>query len=386
MTFDRITKKFGDATIIDELSAEVDDGEFLVLLGPSGCGKSTLLRLIAGLTDVSDGRLLLGDELANDWGVHRRGVAFVFQTYALYPHMRVSENISFPLVMERFKPWHHIPIVNFFARRAISRKPEVTKRTEEIASQLGLTDLMSRRPASLSGGQRQRVALARALVRDPSLYLLDEPLSNLDAKLRTQMRSEITELHKKVQKTFVYVTHDQVEAMTMATKIIILDKGEVQQIGSPDDIYARPANTFVARFVGSPPINLLPVIASKQQLSSARQIWTHPGPVPTAESLLLGIRPEKLRLSASSQCKLSARVEIVERLGAETLLGCSLEQTEAPADSVISDDRQNRIFVRIPDNPKLQVGDTCYIDYSPDDVTWFDGARGNRIDDASRPI
>ncbi|MEO2037388.1 MAG: ABC transporter ATP-binding protein, partial [Martelella sp.] len=220
LSFRNVSKSFGDNTVIKTFDADIHDGEFLVLLGPSGCGKSTLLRMIAGLSDITSGELLFDGEIANDWQPRRRGVAFVFQTYALYPHATVRENIAFPLIMDAFRPWYHLPVVNMIARARLMKRADIAERTLGIARQLELEPLLDRRPASLSGGQRQRVALARALVRNPSLYLLDEPLSNLDAKLRTQMRSEISALHHKVGKTFVYVTHDQVEAMTMATRII----------------------------------------------------------------------------------------------------------------------------------------------------------------------
>ncbi|MET0429929.1 MAG: ABC transporter ATP-binding protein, partial [Microvirga sp.] len=267
LTFKNISKSFGDTAVIEAFNATIHDGEFLVLLGPSGCGKSTLLRMIAGISEITSGEILFDSVVANDWEPKRRGVAFVFQTYALYPHMTVRGNIAFPLVMDRFKTWHHLPIVSTLARRRAMRSPEIVARTEHIARQLELEPLLERRPGSLSGGQRQRVALARALVRNPSLYLLDEPLSNLDAKLRTQTRSEISALHQKVGKTFIYVTHDQVEAMTMATRVIVMDRGVVQQIDTPEAIYDNPANTFVARFVGSPPMNLIPVTAQGGRLA-----------------------------------------------------------------------------------------------------------------------
>ncbi|MER2634928.1 MAG: ABC transporter ATP-binding protein, partial [Rhizobiaceae bacterium] len=272
-----VTKRFGNSTIIPRFDASIKDGEFLVLLGPSGCGKSTLLRMIAGLTEITDGALAFDGQDVTDWSPSRRGVAFVFQSYALYPHMTVRENIAFPLLMDAFRTWHHIPLVSSIVRWKLMRRPDIASRTNQIAEQLELTPLMDRRPASLSGGQRQRVALARSLVRDPSLYLLDEPLSNLDAKLRTQMRSEISALHQRVRKTFIYVTHDQVEAMTMATNIIVMNDGEIQQIGTPDEIYARPANTFVARFVGAPPMNLLGVRRDGSRLAlDGGAGWRHP--------------------------------------------------------------------------------------------------------------
>jgi multiple sugar transport system ATP-binding protein len=334
--------------------------------------------MIAGLTDITSGELRFDGEVVNEWDVHRRGVAFVFQTYALYPHLTVRENISFPLVMERFRPWHHLPVVNSIARRAIARQPEVASTTNDIAAQLHLTELLDRRPASLSGGQRQRVALGRALIRKPSLYLLDEPLSNLDAKLRTQMRSEISTLHKRVGKTFVYVTHDQVEAMTMATRIIVLDKGEVQQIGTPDEIYYRPANTFVARFVGSPPMNLIPVRRTGNRLHLRGTSWDHQGPLPDGEELLLGIRPEKVEVSPDTAGMIPARVSVVERLGGETLLGCRLTTGTQDVERSLIDDVL--YFAKVQGSPSLDVDQPCSLSYQPSEVTWFDRAGKARIE------
>jgi multiple sugar transport system ATP-binding protein len=378
LTFDRVCKSFGDALVIDEFSATITDGEFLVLLGPSGCGKSTLLRLIAGLSPITSGELRFDGELVNGWEPRRRGVAFVFQTYALYPHMTVRANIAFPLVMDAFKTWYHLPIVNSIARRRLMKSPAIAARTQAIARQLELDALLDRRPASLSGGQRQRVALARALIRNPSLYLLDEPLSNLDAKLRTQMRSEIAALHHKVGKTFIYVTHDQVEAMTMATRIIILDKGIVQQVGTPEAIYGTPANTFVARFVGSPPMNLVPVMREAGRLAVADAVsWQHDGDVPDAEHLLLGIRPEKLVFGPEGAGPIAAQVAIIERLGAETVVGCRLARPGREAEPRLLE--HDLVFARIPGNLPLRIDEPCSLDYRSTDVVWFDGASGVRI-------
>ncbi len=350
LVFDAVTKSFGDQQVIAPFSATIRDGEFLVLLGPSGCGKSTLLRMIAGLTEITSGELRFGGQRANEWDPRQRGVAFVFQSYALYPHMSVRGNIGFPLVMDAFRPWHHIPGVNALMRRHLMRSPAIRERTERIAGQLDLTALLERRPAALSGGQRQRVALARALVRDPSLYLLDEPLSNLDAQLRTQTRAEISALHQEVSKTFVYVTHDQVEAMTMATRIIVMNKGVVQQIDTPTAIYHEPANTFVARFVGSPPMNLIPVSGNAR--------------------LLLGIRPEKLTLHPPGHGSIPGRIAVIERLGPETILGCRI-----PDISPI-------IFVRLPGSPSVALGESCSLDYQPQDALWFDPESGLRLSPA----
>jgi multiple sugar transport system ATP-binding protein len=377
LIFDRVSKNFGGHRVIESFNATIDDGEFVVLLGPSGCGKSTLLRMIAGLTPITSGELRFDGETVNDWEPRRRGVSFVFQTYALYPHMTVRGNIAFPLVMDAFKKWYHIPIVNSLMRRRLMHSPAIAERTARIAGQLELTPLLERRPSQLSGGQRQRVALARALIRDPSLYLLDEPLSNLDAKLRTQMRAEISALHHKVHKTFVYVTHDQVEAMTMATRIIVMDKGVIQQVDTPDNIYGEPVNTFVARFVGSPPMNLLSASRDGDVLRLDQGInLSHEGPIPDARQLIFGIRPEKLRLAGEGQGRLAAEIAVVEKLGAETVLGCRLGTAKAGETSLLESDL---VFVRVPGNPGLRADDRCSLDYDPADVAWFDPAGGLRL-------
>ena len=378
LTFNNVCKSFGDNRVIDSFNATIYDGEFVVLLGPSGCGKSTLLRMIAGLTPITAGELRFDGEVVHSWEPRRRGVAFVFQTYALYPHMSVRANIAFPLVMDAFKKWYHLPIVNSIARRHLMRSPDIAGRTENIAHQLELEKFMERRPASLSGGQRQRVALARALVRDPSLYLLDEPLSNLDAKLRSQMRAEISALHRKVGKTFIYVTHDQVEALTMATRIIVMDNGIVQQIDTPQAIYDEPANTFVARFVGAPPMNLVPVSHQAGRVMVASSLaWDHDGGVPDAPRLLFGIRPEKLQFRAAGGGPISAQVAMVERLGAETIVGCRLISGNGTCTSRLLE--HDLVLATIPGSPKIDIDDRCSLDYRAADVVWFDESTGARI-------
>jgi multiple sugar transport system ATP-binding protein len=376
LVFDKVSKSFSGNLVIDAFDATIKDGEFLVLLGPSGCGKSTLLRMIAGLSTISEGQLRFDGSVANDWEPRQRGIAFVFQTYALYPHLTVRENIAFPLVMDAFKKWYHVPGINIIAHRQLMRRPDIAERTERIARQLELDPLLERRPGSLSGGQRQRVALARALIRDPSLYLLDEPLSNLDAKLRTQMRSEISALHHKVGKTFVYVTHDQVEAMTMATRIIVMDKGVVQQVDTPEEIYTNPANAFVARFVGSPAMNLIPVTHANGMARTANGLaFAHGGEVPSVSQLLLGIRPENFRFMEAGEGRLPAKVVVVERLGAETVVGCSLA-SETDSTRFIEDDL---VFVKLPGSPRIKIGQACALDYSETDTHWFDALSGTRL-------
>ncbi|MEO7118857.1 MAG: sn-glycerol-3-phosphate ABC transporter ATP-binding protein UgpC, partial [Candidatus Limnocylindrales bacterium] len=240
VTFDRIWKRYGDVVAVQDLNLEIADGEFLVLVGPSGCGKTTSLRMIAGLESVTEGEVRIGDRVVNDLQPRDRDVAMVFQSYALYPHMTVRDNLAFGLKLR------HVA------------KAEIDRRVAEAARMTELTNLLARKPKELSGGQRQRVALGRAIVREPAVFLMDEPLSNLDAKLRVQTRAEIALLHQRLKTTVVYVTHDQVEAMTMGDRIAVMNKGVIQQLGTPQQLYENPRNVFVAGFVGSPPMNLLP--------------------------------------------------------------------------------------------------------------------------------
>jgi multiple sugar transport system ATP-binding protein len=268
-----VQKNFGDITVIPPLDLEIEEGEFVVFVGPSGCGKSTLLRLIAGLEDVTDGVIEIDGLDATDQAPGKRGLAMVFQSYALYPHLTVAQNIAFPL------------------RMAGLSKEEQARRIDNAAKVLNLTDYLDRRPKQLSGGQRQRVAIGRAIVREPSAFLFDEPLSNLDAALRVGMRLEISELHKRLQTTMIYVTHDQVEAMTMADKIVVLNAGVIEQVGSPLELYSNPRNLFVAKFIGSPMMNILTGPEAEKQNATS-----------------IGIRPEHLSISTRlSVCRLRAR-------------------------------------------------------------------------------
>src|SRR5215211_7117250 len=241
VTFDSVGKVFADGTrALGDVNLEIEDGEFLVFVGPSGCGKTTALRMVAGLEEITEGEIRIGDRIVNDLEPRDRNIAMVFQNYALYPHMTVYDNISFGLRMQK------VP------------KSRIDKRVREMSGVLGLDSLLGRKPRQLSGGQRQRVAMGRAIVRDPAVFLMDEPLSNLDAKLRVQMRTEIKKLRERVRTTTVYVTHDQVEAMTLADRIVVLNAGRIEQVGTPEDVYEAPATTFVASFIGAPPMNLLP--------------------------------------------------------------------------------------------------------------------------------
>jgi multiple sugar transport system ATP-binding protein len=361
--FESVTKRFGDSTVIDGFDAEVPDQEFLVLLGPSGCGKSTMLRMIAGLTDITEGTLRFDDVVVNDLEPRDRRIAFVFQSYALYPHMTVRANIAFPLLMDRFRWYHHLPVLNRVMRRRFLRDPAVRELVENTAAMMELTEHLDRRPRTLSGGQRQRVAVARALVREPAIYLLDEPLSNLDAKLRTQMRAEISALYQRVRTSFVYVTHDQVEAMTMGTRIIVLDRGVVQQYGTPKEIYDRPANTFVARFIGSPPMNLIPGTVAGGELRTPGGALPADGP---PGEVLAGVRAEKVRVTADGD-GLRGRVVVVEDHGAETVIAFTLgEATEL-------------YYARMPGDAALPPGSDCRVSLDLTGMSWFDPATGGRV-------
>ena len=310
IAFQGIAKRFGDVSVIEQLDLEIHDHEFMVFVGPSGCGKSTALRMIAGLEEPSEGTLVIGDRVVNDVHPKDRDVAMVFQSYALYPHMTVRENIAFGLQIRKVAP------------------AEIDRLVDEAAGILGLKPLLDRKPKALSGGQRQRVALGRAIVRKPSVFLFDEPLSNLDAELRVQMRAEIAKLQHKLQTTTVYVTHDQIEAMTMAGKIVVMNGGRVEQIGGPLELYDNPANLFVAGFIGSPAMNFLPgkVVRARGALVVAVGSGVE-FPVPSrarveeAREVVIGVRPEHLSVSDDG---LPVEVVVVEPTGADTQIFCKL--------------------------------------------------------------
>ncbi len=360
LTFDGVSKSFGDTQVLEPFDAEIQDGEFLVLLGPSGCGKSTLLRMIAGLTDISSGELLFDGASVNEQDVRSRDIAFVFQSYALYPQMTVRQNIAFPLLMDRMSSWQHLPLLSTFVRSRLMKEPGVREQVEQLAEQLGLTEHLDRRPGALSGGQRQRVALARSLVREPSLYLLDEPLSNLDAKLRTQMRTDIASLHRSVGKTFVYVTHDQIEAMTMATRIVVMNGGRIQQIGTPDEIYDHPANVTVAKFVGSPPMNLV----DRRLLSEE---WVRRAGCASDDDLVVGVRPENLGITTPVRGDVTATVESVERTGPESIVALNIPGND-----------EARTYARASNASVPSAGDTVGLTLRPADCSFFDASDGSR--------
>src|SRR5438034_881538 len=292
VTFDHVSKRYGDVVAVNDLNLEIRDGEFMVLVGPSGCGKTTSLRMIAGLEEISDGTLRIGDRVVNDVAPKDRDIAMVFQSYALYPHMTVRDNLAFGLKLRK------VP------------KADIEKRVQEAAGILDLGRLLARKPKELSGGQRQRVALGRAIVREPAVFLMDEPLSNLDAKLRVQTRAEIARLHQRLKTTIVYVTHDQVEAMTMGDRIAVMSEGHIQQVGSPQELYDYPTNRFVAGFIGSPSMNFMEVTPSGSDGAAKLEAPGITIPVPdrfrdavrgsSSRALIAGIRPEHFELGTAA--------------------------------------------------------------------------------------
>src|SRR5947209_6738053 len=308
---DHVWKRYGDVVAVHDISLEAKDEEFLVLVGPSGCGKSTTLRMVAGLDDISEGNISIGDRVVNDLSPKDRDIAMVFQSYALYPHMNVYDNMAFGLKLRK------------------TPKPEIKRRVTEAGEILGITALLDRKPKQLSGGQRQRVALGRAIVRDPAVFLMDEPLSNLDAKLRVQTRAEISKLHLRLKTTIIYVTHDQTEAMTMGNRIAVMKDGFLQQIDKPATLYDYPTNTFVAGFIGSPSMNLLPATLSQAdgKMTVTGEGWAIPLPDSLAQQargqnsqkVLLGIRPEHILPAAlangASTNKIGTQIEVVENMG-----------------------------------------------------------------------
>jgi len=302
VTYDHVVKRYtADLTVVKDFNVEIKDKEFMVLVGPSGCGKSTALRMLAGLETISEGQIRIGERVVNDVAAKDRDIAMVFQSYALYPHMSVYDNMAFPLQMKKMP------------------KADIDKRVNNASRILGLDNFLKRKPRALSGGQRQRVALGRAIVRDPQVFLLDEPLSNLDAKLRGQTRIELQKLHHDLETTFIYVTHDQVEAMTMGDRIAIMNAGILQQVGTPDDIYDHPANLFVAGFIGTPTMNFVPVTMQNGSAKASGfevKLPQHVG-IPKGT---LGFRPEAVTDRPSEQANLEMKVDVVERLGSDQFL------------------------------------------------------------------
>ncbi|MEM8822618.1 MAG: ABC transporter ATP-binding protein [Pseudomonadota bacterium] len=322
-------KWYGEAQVIKGVDLAINEGELVIFVGPSGCGKSTLLRMIAGLEETSRGKIMVDDRDATAEPPSKRGLAMVFQSYALYPHLSVRENVGFPL------------------KAAGLAKGEIDKRVDEAARILKLHDYLDRRPKDLSGGQRQRVAIGRSIVREPAAFLFDEPLSNLDAALRVEMRYEIAKLHQSLAATMIYVTHDQVEAMTLADRIVVLDAGQIAQVGAPRELYERPQNLFVAQFIGSPRMNVFPASAA-------------PGLTAPAGATHLGARPEHLTLGAAGSGPMPGRVDVLEYLGADTFV-------------IVDGGEAGRITVRLVGPTDLKPGDEAALSVAPDHLHAFDG-------------
>lgn len=357
VTFEHVTKRFGDFVAVNDLNLHIEDREFLVLVGPSGCGKTTTLRCLAGLEDVTEGIIKIGDTVVNDVPPKDRDIAMVFQSYALYPHMTVFDNMAFGLKLRK------VP------------KEEIKRRVEEAAQILGIENLLKRKPRELSGGQRQRVAVGRAIVREPKVFLFDEPLSNLDAKLRVQTRAELSKLHQRLQTTFVYVTHDQVEAMTMATRIAVMNKGVLQQLDTPQNLYDRPANLFVAGFIGSPSMNFFPAHIRKDGNDLYVDADTFKVKIPeqrakpyypyAGREVVFGIRPEDIHNPQFAPPGIhaepvEARVDVIELMGNEIFL-------------YLVNGRHNFV-ARVDPRTRFSMGDQVQVVFNMDNFHIFDPA------------
>ncbi|MET0905755.1 MAG: sn-glycerol-3-phosphate ABC transporter ATP-binding protein UgpC [Tardiphaga sp.] len=347
-----VSKSYGAVSVLDKVSMQIESGEFIVFLGPSGCGKSTLLRMIAGLEEVTEGEIYLAGERVDQLPPNERGVAMVFQNYALYPHMTVRDNMSFGL------------------QNVGTPKDEITRRVEDAARMLEISQLLDRKPAQLSGGQRQRVAIGRAIVRDPKAFLLDEPLSNLDAGLRVRTRLELAQLHNRIKATMIFVTHDQTEAMTLATRIVVMNNKRIEQIGTPMEVYSRPATRFVAGFVGSPAMNFIPVSAVSNAGGKAAVTFAGQSPVGTGiaaaglptSNLTLGIRAEAARIT-HGEGAITGIADVVERLGERTL-----------------------VYTKLPDNTILVAEDAGISQIQPGDTVHIalDGNAAILFDDSGK--
>ncbi|NTU55084.1 MAG: sn-glycerol-3-phosphate ABC transporter ATP-binding protein UgpC [Anaerolineales bacterium] len=362
VTFKNVYKRFGEMIAVNNLNIEVADKEFLVLVGPSGCGKTTALRCLAGLEEISDGEILIGDRVVNDVAPKDRDIAMVFQSYALYPHLSVYDNMAFGLKLRKLP------------------KEEIKRRVNEAADVLGIRDLLERKPRQLSGGQRQRVAVGRAIVREPKVFLFDEPLSNLDAKLRVAMRAEISKLHQRLQTTFIYVTHDQIEAMTMATRIAVINKGILQQLDTPQNLYDHPNNLFVAGFIGSPAMNFFPgklrkdgsklVVDTGDFVVAIPANHTKPYEGHAGKDIIFGIRPENIHdadfLPPNIDAeKVAIKVDVTELMGNEIFL------------YLVSG--KNTFVSRVDPRSKLRVGQQAQVAFDMDSIHIFDSATEQAI-------
>jgi multiple sugar transport system ATP-binding protein len=380
-----VTKIFGGKKAANEISFDVADREFLVLLGPSGCGKSTLLRMLAGLEQVTSGEIHVGPRRVDTLPPSDRDMAFVFQSYALYPHMTVRRNITFPLIMREHRWWFHLPLVGSLAKRRIEKSAAVQDLVARTAKTLALTEMLDQYPRTLSGGQRQRVALGRAMVRQPDVFLMDEPLSNLDAKLRTSMRAEIIKLHREVGGTFVYVTHDQIEAMTMGTRIALMRDGVVQQFGTPREIYADPANTFVARFIGTPPMNLIEArIEPQRGVVLGNTVLPLPAHLAAlgqqAREVLLGVRPHTMQLGTGG---LVGKVALVEHVGAESIVSVQLEHAKTAHNE--DGGSGSDVMLVVPGYSDLRIGQPVQVALELGEAVLFERS-GQRLRAAGLPL
>jgi sn-glycerol 3-phosphate transport system ATP-binding protein len=373
VAFHEVTKVFpGGTTAVADLTLLVGDGEFVVLVGPSGCGKTTALRMVAGLDEPTSGAVVIGDTVVNGVAPQDRDVAMVFQSYALYPHQTVRQNLAFGLKQRK------VP------------KEVVRERVGQVSTLLALDELLDRKPAQLSGGQRQRVAMGRALARSPQVFLLDEPLSNLDAQLRTQLRSELRRIHQSLPTTSIYVTHDQVEAMTLGDRVAVMNDGHLLQLGTPQEIYGSPANLFVASFIGSPPMNLLRAVAVAGSIE-AGDLRTAVAGAPDGP-LVVGVRPEALRLhdGHGTEPAVDVHVEVVEPLGHESIVYGSIRGERAVAlgaDAGLPPLPSERatIIARLSGKVQPSVGETVSLAFSVDDVRLFDESTGDAIPVGVRP-
>ncbi|VAX34319.1 Macrolide export ATP-binding/permease protein MacB [hydrothermal vent metagenome] len=348
---ENVNKAFKDTVVISDMYLTIADGEFFTFLGPSGCGKSTILNMITGLEPVTSGNIYFDNILVNDLSPKERDVAMVFQSYALYPHMTVYENIAFPLRMKK------------------TDKNTIREEVKKVAAILGLEDLLHRKPKELSGGQRQRVALGRAIIRKPKVFLMDEPLSNLDARLRIEMRAELKRLHRELKTTIVYVTHDQAEAMGLSERIAVLNMGEIQQCATPLEIYTRPANTFVAGFIGSPSMNFFEAdVLSKKPLRAgcnSRVFEPEVSTTPEADTLLLGIRPEDITVSSEEKADTEALVELVELESSIVWIDLKWKETRLKGKASIDEN--------------ISAGDMVYITMPDEKIHVFDMETGRRL-------
>ncbi|MGV0051034.1 ABC transporter ATP-binding protein [Mycobacterium colombiense] len=381
IVLDHVSKSYPDgATAVHDLNLTIADGEFLILVGPSGCGKTTTLNMIAGLEDISSGELRIGGERVNEKAPKGRDIAMVFQSYALYPHMTVRQNIAFPLTLAKMK------------------KSEIAQKVEETAKTLDLTELLDRKPSQLSGGQRQRVAMGRAIVRHPKAFLMDEPLSNLDAKLRVQMRGEIARLQKRLGTTTVYVTHDQTEAMTLGDRVVVMHSGVAQQIGTPDELYEHPANLFVAGFIGSPAMNFFPATLTPVGIKlpfgevmltpeAHEVIGQHPAPA----NVIVGVRPEHLSDAALIDgyqriraLTFEVKVDLVESLGADKYVYFSTSAWAAHSaqlDELAAESgaHENQFVARVPAESKAAIGQSIELAFDTSKLVVFDADSGANL-------